>query len=159
MGPVAIIAGIGLAIGAAGTFMSVKAQKKQAKYAKRAADAQRSAQNMKAARERREAIRTARIQAATVSQGAVNEGVAGSSAALGGLGSIAQQLSSNLSFLDQYNTAMDTAGRMETRANVYAGKANVANSIGQFGMQVFSSASSLGSGFGGGGQAAANKGT
>lgn len=150
MGPLAIVAGIGLAIGAAGAVMSYTAQKKQAKYQKRAAAAQRGADNMKAARERREAIRNARIASAEMAQGAANDGVSSSSAALGGLGSIATQLNQGLSFLDGQNALADQAGRALTRANEFAGKAQTWKSVGNLGMSVFSNASGITNSFKGG---------
>lgn len=143
MGPVAIIAGIGLAVGAAGTYMSYKAQKKQQKYMKRAAAAQRAQDNMQAARERREAIRNARIAAANVTQGAANDSVSGSSAALGGLGSIASQLNQNLSFLDGQNRLADQASVALSKANEFQGKAQTWSSVGNLGMQVFSNAQGI----------------
>lgn len=144
MGPVAIIAGIGLAVGAGSAYMSHKAQKKQAKFQRKAAQAQRAQDNMKAARERREAIRNARIASATVSQGAANQGVSGSSAALGGLGSISQQLNQGLSFLDGQNALADQAGNALTKANKAGVTAGAWASASALGMQVFSSAGSLG---------------
>lgn len=140
MGPVAIIAGVALAVAGGTAYMSHKASQKQAKFQKRAASAQRAQDNMKAARERREAIRNARISSANMTQGAVNDGVSGSSAALGGLGSIASQLNQGLSFLDGQNALAD-------QASVALGKANQAGVTAQgwakasgLAMQVFSSA-------------------
>jgi type II secretory pathway pseudopilin PulG len=103
MGPVAIIAGIGLAIAAGSAYMSYKAQQKQTKLQKTAIKAQRAQDNLRAARERREAIRNARISSGQVEQNAANMGSSDTSAALGGLGSISQQLNQGLSFLDTYN--------------------------------------------------------
>lgn len=146
MGPVAIIAGIGLAVAAGGAVMSYKAQQKQVKMQKRAQAAQRSQDNMKAARERREAIRNARIAAGQVAQGAANQGVSGSSAALGGLGSIGSQLNQNLSFLDNYNRLSDQASVALGKANEYGTKAQTWNSVSSIGMRVFGSAGQLGGG-------------
>lgn len=150
MGPLAIIAGIGLAISAGSAIMSYKAQKKQVKYQKRAAAAQRAQDNMKAARDRREAIRTARISSATVQQNAANQGVSNSSAALGGEGSIQSQLNQGLSFLDGYNTLSDQAGRDLTKANKFAMQSQTWDKVGAFGQKIFSSAGQFGGGGGGG---------
>lgn len=143
MGPVAIIAGIGLAVSAAGTYMSIKAQKKQAKAQKQAVRAQRAQDNLRAARERREAIRNARIATGGVEQNAANQGVSGSSMALGGLGSIESQLNQGLSFLDSYNKLSDQASESLGKANNYAMKAQTAASVGQLGMSVFQNASGI----------------
>ncbi len=146
MGPVAIIAGIGLAVGAGSAYMSHKAQKKQAKFQRKAASAQRAQDNMKAARERREAIRSARIASGNVLQSSVNQGVESSSAALGGMGSINQQLNQGLSFLDGQNALADQAGVLLGKANKAGVTAGTWASAGSLGMQVFSNASSLGGG-------------
>lgn len=143
MGPLAIVAGIGLAIGAAGTYMSYKAQKKQTQLMQKSAAAQRSQDNMKAARERREAIRNARLSSGVVTQNAANQGVSGSSAALGGLGSIQTQLNQGLSFLDGMNKLADQASNYESRANKAGVKAGMWNSIGGLGMTVFQNAGNL----------------
>lgn len=150
MGPLAIVAGVGLAIGAASAVMSYKAQKKAAKQNRKAAAAQRAQDNMKAARERREAIRNARIAAAGVAQGAANDGVGGSSAALGGLGSIASQLNQNLSFLDGQNRLADQASTALSKANKAQVNAGMWDSIGGFGMTMFNNASGIVNSFKGG---------
>ncbi len=144
MGPVAIIAGVALAVGAGTAYMSHQANKKAAKFQRKAASAQRAQDNMKAARERREAIRSARIASANVSQSAVNQGVQSSSAALGGLGSITSQLNQGLSFLDGQNALAD-------QASVALGKSNKAQqtaagwgAASNLAMTVFSNAGTLG---------------
>ena len=146
MPPLAIIAGIGLAIGAVGTVMSISAQNKQTKAMREANAAQRGQDSMKAARERIQAIRSARLSSGTIQQAAVNQGSEGSSAALGSLGSIQQQLGSGLSFLDGYNRLSDQASTAIGRANQYAVKAGTGKAIAGFGMEVFKSASSFGKG-------------
>jgi imidazolonepropionase-like amidohydrolase len=146
MGPVAIIAGVALAVGAGTAYMSHQAQKKQAKFMRKSAAAQRAQDNMKAARERREAIRSARIASGNVMQASVNQGTQSSSAALGGLGSISQQLNQGLSFLDGYNSLADQASRAETKANKAGVTAGAWASASGLAMQVFSSAGNLGGG-------------
>lgn len=148
MPPVAIIAGVGLAVAAGGAYMSHQAQKKQAKFQRRAAAAQRAQDNMKAARERREAIRSARIASGAVLQQSVNQGVQNSDASLGGLGSIGQQLNQGLSFLDGQNALADQASTALTKANKAQVTAGAWASASALGMQVFSSAGSLAGGGG-----------
>lgn len=148
MGPVAIIAGIGLAVAAVGTYASVKAQKKQVKLQKEAIRAQRAQDNLRAARERREAIRSARIASGLVSQNASNQGVSDSSAALGSLGSINSQLNQGLSFLDSYNRLSDQATEAIGKANIQGMKAQTWNQVGQLGMQVFQNSSGIAGVFG-----------
>ncbi len=141
MPPAVIVAGAALAVSAGSAYMGYKAQKKQAKFQRKAASAQRAQDNMKAARERREAIRSARIAAAGVQQGAANQGVSTSSAALGGLGSIEQQLNQGLSFLDGQNALADQAGVALTKANKAGVTAGAWNSASNFAMSVFNVAS------------------
>lgn len=147
MPPVAIIAGAALAVAAVGTYSSIQNQKKQRKMMKRANAAQRAQDNLKAARERREAIRNARLSSGAILQGSVNEGVQGSSAALGGLGSIQQQLNQGLSFLDATNRLSDQASVALGKANEYASKAQTASAVSGLAMQVFSNASGIASTF------------
>lgn len=148
MGPVAIIAGIGLGIAAVGTYSSIKNQKKAAKQQKKAIKAQRAQDNLRAAQERREAIRNARISAGQVEQNAANQGVADASATLGGLGSIESQLNQGLSFLDTYNRLSDQATTAIGKANQYEAKAKTSAEIGQLGMQVFQNSSGIAGVFG-----------
>lgn len=140
MGPLAIVAAVGVGVAAVGTYASVKQQKKQQKFLEKSAAAQRAQDNMKAARERTEAIRNARLSAGVVSQNAANQGVSNSSGALGGLGSIESQLNSGLSFLDGYNRLADQASRYETAANKAAVNAQGWSKVANLGMTVFSSA-------------------
>ena len=150
MGPVAIIAGIGVGVMAVGTYVGYKQKQKQIKYQKQAIKAQRAQDNLRAARERREAIRNARISSANVLQSSVNQGVQDSSAALGGLGSIETQLNQGLSFLDQTNRHADQATEALGKANVAGMKAGIAADIAGLGQAVFSNASGIAGVFRGG---------
>jgi hypothetical protein len=97
IGAVAAVAGAGVAV--VGTVSSIKAQKKAANAQQDQFKYQRAMDNNRAARERVQAIRAARLSYGGAQQAAVNQGAQNSSASLGGLGSIASQLNSNLSFL------------------------------------------------------------
>lgn len=155
MGPMAIIAGVGLAVSAVGAYSSHKQQKKARKAMKRSAAAQRAQDNMKAARERREAIRNARLASGASLQGAVNQGAENSSASLGALGSIEQQLNQGLSFLDGQNRLADQAAHYIGKAQDYSAKADTWSAVSGLGMQVFKSASGIAQVFAGGGGGAA----
>lgn len=151
MGPVGIAIGaIGLVTGAVGAYKSHQAQKKQMKFQKRAQAAQRAQDNMRAARERREAIRNARIAAAEVTQAGVNQGVGDSSAVLGSLGSIGQQLNQGLSFLDGMNRLSDQASTALGHAAQAGVNAGMWQSVSGLGMKVFEMAGNMPSGGGGG---------
>ena len=97
---------------------SVMEQQKAAKAAKRADQTQRQMSNLRAAKERRSAIRDARLSYAAAQQNAENQGVGGSSGAQGGQGSIMTQGNANLSFLDQQQGLANLAGSwMDKSAN------------------------------------------
>ncbi len=143
MGPVAIIAGIGAAVGAVGAYASYKQQKKAVKLQKQANRYQRAQDNLKAARERKEAVRNARISQGAVLQSSVNQGSQDTSAALGGLGSIQTQANQGLSFLDQYNTLSDQASIALGRANKASASAQVWGQVSDFGFKISGNAGGI----------------
>ena len=105
-----IAAAITAAVGStASTVMSGQAQRKSMKL-------QQRQQALESAKQKRDMIRQTRIAYATAQSNAENQGVAGSSSALGGAGSIRSQLSGNLSFLDRY----DSLSNQITKANLNA---------------------------------------
>jgi hypothetical protein len=138
IGAVAAVAGAGVAV--VGTVSSIKAQKKAANAQQDQFKYQRAMDNNRAARERVQAIRAARLSYGGAQQAAVNQGAQNSSASLGGLGSIASQLNSNLSFLDTNNRISDQATAAGARAAKYGAAAEVWGSVANFGMQVFDAA-------------------
>lgn len=108
----AILAFVALGSTAGSTYASVQAGAAQ----RDAMKAQRKQQALEAAKQKRDMIRQTRIAYATAQSNAENQGVAGSSSALGGAGSIRSQLSGNLSFLDRY----DSLSNQITKANLNA---------------------------------------
>lgn len=131
------IAVAGLGVAAVGTVQANNNAKKQVAAQNEANKIQRQQANLQAARQKREAIRTARLAYAASQQNAENQGVAGSSASLGGLGSITSQLNDNLSFLDQWNTLSDQASIQLGKANAAGANAQMWNSVAGAGMTVF----------------------
>jgi len=95
------------AVAVGGTAKSIQAGQDAAKQSKVASRLSQQQQALVAARERRDAIRQARIATAAVTQSGETQGASTSSAAAGGLASITSQLSSNLSFLDQNKVLAD----------------------------------------------------
>jgi hypothetical protein len=146
MAPALIIAGVGAGIAAVGTVSSISAQKKAAKANKKQFAYQRQQDDLRAARERREAIRAARLSMGTASQNSVNQGAENSSAALGGLGSIASQLSGNLSFLDKINTLSDQASIQAGKVSKYTSQAQTAGAVAGLGAAVFSNSQDIADG-------------
>lgn len=111
------------------TGYSIYAGERQAKENKKAVEAQRRGDQLAQARQKRDAIRAARGQAAAVAQASETQGVSGSSAALGGQASIGSQLSSNLSFLDQSSKINDQASQALGNAQQWGHRANTASSV------------------------------
>jgi hypothetical protein len=138
----AAVAGAGIA--AVGTANQISANKKSAKANQRAAAYQRQMDNLRAARERRQAIRQARLATGAALQTGVNQGAADSSAALGGLGSIQSQLNSSLSFLDTNTRLADRASEQIGIANKYKAKADTSGAIAGLGMTLFKEAGGTG---------------
>lgn len=77
-----------------GTIMGAAAQGRMARL-------QGQATQLRAARDRINMVREARIKTAMITQSAANSGTTGSSASAGGTGSVTSQLGSNLSFQNQ----------------------------------------------------------
>ena len=100
-----------LAVAAVGTGASIYQGQKAAKQQKKAVAIQRQQADLQNARTQRDAIRASRLAYAQSQAAAENQGVAGSSSAQGGQGSIVSQLNDNLSFLDQYGLMTDQAQR------------------------------------------------
>lgn len=99
-----------------GTVGSIYSSNQASKATKKASQAQRKQETLRAAVERRREIKNARFANAMAVQAGENQGVAESSGALGGQGSIQSQLSSNLSFLDRQESLADYAGSMFDKA-------------------------------------------
>lgn len=139
-----IIAAVGAGIGAATAVVGTVLQLQQAKKARKAAKQQyafeRQLANNRAARQRIQAIREARLTAGAVAQAAENAGSSTSSAALGALGSIQSQLNSNLSFLDTNQKLADAAGYQASQVAIHTSKANDWAGVSNLGMGIFSAA-------------------
>ena len=137
---------VGATAAIVGTVGSLKNQAAQAKFSRQSARLNRDANNYQAARERREAIRQARIAYATQVNSAQNAGVSSSSGALGGQSSLISQTKDNVSFLDIIGRIRDASGVAESNANSAAAKAGAFGAIGSLGLQVFSAAGGFGAG-------------
>lgn len=119
--------------GAASVLNQQKAQKSQ----RRAEELQRQQMNLRAAQERRQAIRQMRIAQAQAANVAENQGVADSSGARGGQGSIVTQGNANLAFLDRNSQLTNAAQSWMDRASQQMGQASMwggLSSLAQIGM-------------------------
>lgn len=136
-----------------GTVMSQINQKKALKQQKKAMQFERQKQELTSMRQRLEVIRQTRASLAKVQQAAENQGVATSSSAQGGQGSIISQGSANLSFLDQYGFLSDQAGAALQRSMTYQGRASMWNAVAETGAAIYSAVGGvpMGGGRGGGG--------
>lgn len=137
-----------IAIGAAavGTVASVGAYrqgKKQAAYARQAAEFQQKQANLQNARAKRDAVREARLAYGMAQNTAANQGVSASSGSQGGLASISSQVSDNISFLDQYGFYSDQASQALGRSNAAGARAAGLGSIANFAFGVAGNADSI----------------
>lgn len=99
--------------------------------------------NLQSARERRDAIKAARLANAQAVLAGESQGVSGSSGVAGGVGSIQSQLNSNLSFLDRSNTLTDMASQQIGYANKFEQKARTGAAVGQLAQTIFQNTATI----------------
>jgi len=104
MGPAAIVAGIAL------TGVSIQQQRKAAKAQNRATEVQERIQNIKAARQRREQLRQARIARAQIVAASEVSGTSQSSSVAGGLSDVSTQFGGNVNFLNTVKSLSERQG-------------------------------------------------
>lgn len=139
MGVMTTIALVGMA---AGALYSGVQQRKAAKEQRKAIRAQQRQADLANARERRSAIRNARVNMASVQSQAALTGLTGSSAASASMSNIGSRLGENLSFLDQNIQLAQQASVANDRAAGYMSKA----AMGQTVSELFSMMASKGGG-------------
>jgi len=101
-----------------------KALEEQARLQAASLEEQRKMNNLQAARQRREAFREARAAQGSVIQAGAESGTMMSSGLQGGRSTIAAQLGSNISFLDQMQTTASQASIFNIQAARQAGIAS-----------------------------------
>lgn len=134
---------LALATAVVGTGYSIYAGERANSMQKKANTAEAQRNDLATARQRRDAIREARVAYGQSQQSAENQGVASSSAALGGQASVASQLNSNMSFLDQYSFLTDQASTFLGKAQAFRSQAQTAGDIGSLGFTVFNNRDSI----------------
>lgn len=124
-------------IAVAATVYTAVQQRKAAKAQQRAERLRQRQAELAAARERRQAIKNARINRASIEAQAGNTGLTGSSSAEGAMGAVTSGLNENLSFLDRtgqmtrkINAANNAAASYLQRAGYGEAVASIAGSIG-----------------------------
>lgn len=147
MGLLTTIAAIGVGVAGVGTYKGIQAQKKSAALQREANQFQQKQANLQNARNKRDAVRAARMAYGTAQNTAANQGVGESSGAMGGQGSIASQGRDNVSFLDQYGFYSDQASSLLGRANQASANASMWGSIANLGMTVAGNAGSIAGAF------------
>ena len=126
-----VVAGIGLALSAVGTFKQAQAQKKAAKISQAQA-------NLQERRERRRIVRAARAQRANIVAAEANQvGAGATSAAAGGAGAVTSNQSANLSFLNN-------SARLQTAFAGAQSDAATFGALASVGGQIFSGAGGFG---------------
>lgn len=137
----AAVVGAGAMVG--GTVMQMSAAKKAAKEQKKANRFERQKSELQSARQKIEAIRAGRQAAAVASQNAENQGVAGTSIGMGGVGSIISQTNANLSFLDKYGFLSDQASGALQAAAGHQSKASMWGAVAGLGAQIYSASGGI----------------
>jgi len=121
-----IALGIGAAAAVGGTIMSYRAQKKSSKL-------QEQQQNLATRQSRRQAIRQAQIARAQTIASASAQGATGSSAALGGVGSLNSQVGSQLGFSNQMSGLSAGINQANQSANTWGGVAQLGGTLFNYG--------------------------
>lgn len=116
---------------AAATVYSAVQQRKAAKAQRRSIKAQQRMADLAAARERRSAIRNARVQQASIESQAANTGLVGSTAAAGASGNVTSRTNENLSFMDMTNYQAQQASKANEDAAKYQSRAATGEAIGK----------------------------
>ena len=123
------MSGVAAAVTVVGTAASIYSSQKQASAQKKQIEAQRRMADIENARQRREAVRQARIaRASVISQGEA-QGVSGSTGIAGGVAGVQQQMGYNLSFLDQMQDANTQAAVFGQKAANYGAQAGLFGQI------------------------------
>lgn len=103
---------VGIAVMTGGLALPVQAREDQKSAERREGRAraeERKIRDIKNARERRRAIREARVQRAEIEAGAQASGTTSTSGAAQGVGTVGTQLAANLSFLDEVGARATSA--------------------------------------------------
>lgn len=95
---------------------AARAAQKQAEFQRQSLEEQRKMNSLQAARQRREAFREARAKQGSVIQASAESGTMMSSGLQGGRATIAAQLGSNVSFLDEIQSRADQASAFNIQA-------------------------------------------
>lgn len=119
-----ILTAAAVTVAAAGTAASISASRKAASAQGQANKLQRQQMALQQAREKREAVRAARIARGRAVNTAANQGVMDSSGAQGGQGSIGSQLNYDMSFLDKQEKLADQASAALGRARIWESRAS-----------------------------------
>lgn len=121
---------IGLAVTAvAGTVYQAKQQKKAAAETRKAAAADQRRADIANARERRFAVRNARVARASIEAQAAGTGLMGSSSASAALSNVTSRTNENLSFLDQNAELSQQASSANVAAAKYSSRAATAGAV------------------------------
>ena len=117
-------------IGAVAAVGSAYSQYKAGVEQKKSIKAQQRKDDIRASRERRMAIRNARVARASVESQAALTGLYGSSAAAGSMSSIQSRLGEMLSFLDQNAALNAQASQANQNAANWASRSNTFQAVG-----------------------------
>lgn len=143
VGGAAALGTAGLGIAGYSAYKSSQYQKASLGYQNQAADLEKKQVALANMRQKRDAVRQARMAQAQSQTSASNQNVSDSSSAQGGQGSIQSQLGSNLSFLDMYNKYSEQASTALGNARAASSTAQGFSDLASVSMAVFNNASPI----------------
>ena len=143
-----VVAVAGLGISAVGQFKQQKAAKKAARAQEESLRLQQRSASIRAARERVQQVREARIKRAQAVAGAAIGGTLDSSGLAGGVGGIQSQLGANLAFSQNIEDLGIQATAQNVKASNAQSQSNMWGAVAGFGQSMFSNSSQIGSMFG-----------
>lgn len=118
-----------LAVAAAGTVYQARQQKKAAAASRRAQAAEQRRADIAAARERRGAVRNARVMRASIEAQAAGTGLVGSSSVAAAASNVTTRTNENLSFLDQSAELSQKASAANISAAKYSSRAATGRAV------------------------------
>lgn len=132
-----IFAGIGLGLSVIGSVQQAKSEKKAVAAQQASIAEQRKRDAIRAARERAQTAREARIKRAQIMATGYNVGAGVSSGVIGGAQAVTSQAASQTGFIGQVQQTTDRANQFQSNAAGYSSDAATWGAISGVGQKVF----------------------
>lgn len=140
-----IIAGVGLALGAAGTYIQYNAAQDQSKALDKAEDARKQAANLDSLRRQRAVVREMQQQRALALSNATQQGAAAGSSLQGAYASIQGQGNTNITGIEQQNQLGNAVFAANKQARAAETQGNLGEGISTLGGTLVKNAGTIGS--------------